>query len=916
MTANNPALPISAGNKVKLRSHNQITELGMVIGRPATVYLMRINQVFITVDRIIELAFDGGGGVAADIFVGMTLLVSGVGAGGHDKGVCRVRGITFTSAGVGVIEINETSNIKFEDNDYLTVVESMSIWQRDIVTIGGSDYYFDANIAYNITMGRAIGRIGPPVAIVDIDPDTLVAEFHPVEPDRSACYDGSTVASYEYFCPGAISIVDDIYTVAPTMTFDAAGQYLWWVEITDSLGRVTNTYRWVYVNPTSEQFKILKCSGDLSSSNWTVKVRTSADMSTIYDRAMVTLYTIYESYNGVEGFIGKLPGYENIKVTGWIDGATIYMNTVEGYSEFEVKGAAFWASKLRAFPFGVDDTSVDPVDWVHIQELTVDKALAHMLFWTTTMPAVMDCFFSDSTLRFKELVSPAQNLWQQITDMTLSTIFAHPLVNSLGQMFVEIDQQIVSDADRALLPVIQHLEKYDYQTGMGLQVNKENNVSLLFVSGVAWDGTTSSPFFSKAPGSIGSTYGEPREESNYGFPDQAECNRVAGRLYALMNNPYDPIDLELVGQNSFFDVAPRQFASIDIDAIDNPLGIDLTSQLLIPRSVELEYDEDTLFLKTVVSFEFVIADVNAPVGITYVPPSPVLEDLRDNYSFGKIRLPKLPNSGLGSYFPPYVPTPNTLPASPCSDYGFNKLKLAWDKTVVRYDDADKTARVYLPCKLHSTGDTRKPSKVSGWTNVSTGARVHLYALKDGSRVASANPLGEFELTSQLDVDGFEIEVEFTGGLVRFTGGYSPSEGSMTFELLNPWVCHYVYYPNWTPYGTRLNIGIASYGAPSQTAELTYYFKFIANAPGASGQNASREFGPIWGGPLGTAVWGFGDTKSFYISYNLVIWTGVSPYGWANRSLEGWVFLSQAGYSNQISVPLPYAQIENVCSVTA
>jgi hypothetical protein len=762
MTDNVPVIAIPSPSLTKLASENQFCLPGMIIQRPTTVYTMRVNQAFDSLDRVHEIAFDEGSGTYTDAVAGMTVLVSAVGYGKWEKGICRLRR-TLTEDVTGTAQINELSHIVFANDDYLTVVRSFSIWQKDLTT-DNANIRMDYDLVFGAFADRGpIPRIGPIVSVVSLV--NGVASFSPPSAELSACYDGDTIATYHVECAGATSI-DDADTPTPTFHFDTAGEYLWWSTITTTLGGVSLSYRWIYVSPTSEKFKLLSCSGDFESGEWMAKVRCfTTDLSGIHDRAMVTLYQQQESFGYVMGSIGKLTGYENIIYVGWINGKTIKVHKFDQYVEFEIRGPAFWLSKLRAFPFGVEDTSSAAAAWTEIQELTVDKALAHLLYWTTTATLVMDCFFTGDTKRVKKLVSPAENLWDQLTELTFNTIFARPRVNSLGQLFVQVDPQLLPTAGQAALTVVQTITKNTYKGFLELK-NVEDVTSKVELSGASvWDGTIALPLFSHAPGSIGSPYGSGMPEDNYLFEDQADCNRIAGVLYAVSNAPYEAFDLEISGQNRFFDIAPNQLGRISVAAEDNTAGVELTNVRIIPRAIDLVYDENKKTLTPVITFEFLIQDVaNVVDGITYVPPTPADEDYSDNYKMPEYSLPALPNTDLGSWFPGVIP--GLIPPAPCTSQ-FNSYKVSWDRPEIRGDDTNLVAHLYFPCKVRPKSYNLVSPSMIQFNNSSVYddalTNITVYGIKGGARVISATWDGGvagfvFDPALPMALDGFEVEM--------------------------------------------------------------------------------------------------------------------------------------------------------------
>jgi len=738
MTSNFAARPATSGELVKQRSDNQATRLGLAIQHPVTVYTAHINQDFETVDGIAELIYDGGVGTLANVLPNMTLYVST--SAGVGKGVCRVRKTPTSDR----LYINQSSDIQFANDDILTVVNSFGLWQRDLTVTGGvvrMDYDLDFG---TVTSGGVIPRIAPLVAVLHLsDGVDGAVEFSPPDPTLSACYDGANIVSFLYSAPGAVSTAN-MDTDHPSWSYSSSGEYRWSCTITDDLGRETVSHRWVFVDPARIPFKMeSNPTGDYGEGGWSFAVTCLADVarSQVYDRALCTLYAT-DYYGGVKGSVGKIAGYENVICSGWIDGESIVYDSESGEVTFTVQGAAYWLKKIRAFPFELQYTSGAPINWKQLQGMTVGKALAHLLSWTTTAPTVMDCFLTDSPARWKIFAEPSGSLLDQMTKMA-GKVFSTALVNSYGQLFVEVDSQIISDTERATLPVIMDITKIDRIDGLEIVRNTSEKTSLVELSAASdYDGVASTQIYSRAPGTIGKKYGEPGTYDDYAIVDQSDCNRIAGRLLAVSNPDYEPLDIELSANSRLIDIAPRQYCTLSVSAEDNPRGVAFTSAKLIPRRIEYMFDEDNASITTQITFEFEVTSID---GVTYIPPPVVQTNLTDG--FGDAGFDDFPLDN--TWFPPVIPAP--LPTGTCTSETENRYTAYWDRPTIT--DSIQTARCYFPCKLHGGVDAAR-SRVSGIDGVS----YTIYAMVGDSRVATANAGGVFNLPSELDVDGFEIEV--------------------------------------------------------------------------------------------------------------------------------------------------------------
>jgi hypothetical protein len=405
--------------------------------------------------------------------------------------------------------------------------------------------------------------------------------------------------------------------------------------------------------------------------------------------------------------------------------------------------------------------------------MTIDKALAHLLFWTSTAPLVMDCFFSGDATIIPILASPYGTLRSQINAIAMK-VFAKPLVNNYGQLYVEVDPQILPSAVRNTLPVIMEITNEDWIGALDIERIPRSRVSMIELSAQP-DGVISPLVYSRAPGNIGKSHGEPLPYENYVVADQDECNRIAGCLLAAENNIYEPLEIKLAANNGLIDIAPRMYATISVAVGDTPRGITLSSARLIPRKVELDYDVRG-FLLTNVTFEFEAVGVD---GVTYYPPTPVEEN------YGDFKIPNLgavdfPSTDLGTWFPPTVPPEVD---TPCASGESNSFTLTWSPTELFGHLPDKLiSRAYFPCKLRSTPGMSSYIDLKGfWLS---GAREHytVYAVKGGERVLTASLVdftAFFTPVSDLEVDGFELELaEGLGSPVEYLVGDIISSGTV------------------------------------------------------------------------------------------------------------------------------------------
>lgn len=731
--------------------------LGLAIVVPDTVYTARVNGTPATLDGLAEIVYDGGSGTLADVADNMELWI-GSAAGLCDKGIVRIRKApTATSFYIGTSGLQDIDN-----DDYLTVKRAFSLWQRDLKMIKNK-VLMDFEIQYSNTIGGCIPRVAPLVAVLHLDPDTGTVTFNPPDPTDTACYDGETILSWLYECEGAT--VTDGDTSSPTLEFNATGQYLMKVTITDSLYRETITYRWIFVDPAPVIFTLGKNpTGDFSSGDWSCEITVYEDTTTsaIVDRALVTLYAD-DYYHAQRGSIGKIAGYENILMSGWVDGETISRDAESGSVTFEVHGPAYWLNKLRASSLELQYTGSSAPNWNSIEGMTIDKALAHVLFWTTTAPTVMDCYFSGDTIGINALALQSGTIYEQLRTIAM-TRGADILCNNYGQMYVEIDSQIETDANRATIPTVMSITEPDWVGALDIVRNTSAKTAMVELQASEdFDGGFVKPILSRAPGNQALTWGRLTSTNNMFVADQTECNRVSGMLLASQNNEYDPIEIVFTANNRLFDIAPRMYATLTYAAGDSPRGISFTDRKLVPRRVEFVYDGSGN-LQSKVTFEF---ETTGVAGVTYVPPS---GDTDPDYEIGDIGSVDFPT---GDLFPPVTPT-DTL--EDCSGISNRTYSLTWTEDEMRGNDATTLiSRSYFPCNVRATG-TSIEIYVTYYGDAAN--KISAYAIKSGSRILSANSVTWFNISgadgtdfvktgrivitfsplSNTAVDGFELEL--------------------------------------------------------------------------------------------------------------------------------------------------------------
>lgn len=611
----------TAGELVKLRSDNQSSRLYLSVHSPATVYTARLAAVPSSTDKVASITYNTGSGTLANVLQDMTILVGST-AGASDVGIARIRKDGTTTA--GTLYIGETSEINWTSNAYLTVLDSFELWPRHVnIDTDGTTPLMDYDVAYT-DQNQAAGSIPTPImgshAVLWLRGASVT-----YSPDASSSWvNGGTITDYLWECATADSITNDT-TATPTFTFDTAGTHRIALTVTGDNGVTFTGYRYVFVvtetSGVTTQFTLDSCAGDYDTGGWAYRVTLydEATKALIRDRALCVLHSV-DYYGDTLGSVGYVAGAENVLAVGWIAGESVTWASEDksGTVAFDVQGPHYWLGQMTAFPSGVKDVSdsTTPNKWTKFRGLTLNKAWYHFMRWRCTATRCIDVYPIDDTRRIKRLESPGgQNIWAQLIEISRRSILAEPCADRYGRLFLQINHQYVTD--RSSMPTVQAITSSDWRDSITLDRMTVDTTSLVDLSGMAWDGTTPTAYFSLAPGHVFNHYGAVEVVDRLALIDQSTSNTLAGLYSARKNNAYPKVDIPLASHHRLIDIAPYQRVTLAVSSSDTPRGI-TESFTLIPRSVSYGYQDG--YILTDVSCE---SEVTADLAVTGdTPPNP------------------------------------------------------------------------------------------------------------------------------------------------------------------------------------------------------------------------------------------------------------------------------------------------------
>lgn len=580
-----------------IRRDDQSSMLYMAVYKPPVVYSARINQVFTTFDKVIQLTYDSGSGTLADVLPNMTMYV-GTSAGASDVGIVRVR---KTPTGT-IFYIGENSEIVWADNLYLTVVDDFGLWARHI-SIASNVPFMDYDVAYSDqhTATVPIPILGPRFVPVFLSAATVVVPFN-----ASLSYTlTGTIADYSWDAPGA-SATSGLTTATPIITYNATGTYRVACTITGSNGKITTGYVYVRVfnlitDPPITQFDLKSCTGSSSDGGWKLQISMwdEATLADVIDRAMVVLFA-RDFYGTTEVSIGQIANRENIVFTGWISGESIVEDPDGSNVEFTVDTANAWMKKISGFPVGIQNVTIAPTAWTSWLGLTVDASLYHLFYWQSTIIPTIDVFLTNDTKVSAEQYAPGDTtLGDQMIYLLKNTLLGTWGCDRFNRLFCEVDTQITPPAERSSFPVVLDLLKTDWLDQLPISRMVTNTTSQVNLSGVIIAPPAAPvPVFSLAPGHVYTSFGRPVRQDRMLLASQSAANQLAAMKLAWDNHNLE-FSPDLAGNNRMLDVFPsHQYVGVVVAESDTPRGFTFDGNMIVREiNVSFNQKEDSGFLQ-------------------------------------------------------------------------------------------------------------------------------------------------------------------------------------------------------------------------------------------------------------------------------------------------------------------------------
>jgi hypothetical protein len=652
---------ITPAEQTLLRSRPHETSLWLSIYDPEVALACQVNCPTGTAPGLRDIPTDTiTHGAYVNIELGMTMYV-GTTPGARDVGRIRVRYASGT-----VITVGDNSDINWQDDQYLTVLdfwEIESVYPRIDVPDWNDPthqvWYKDYDVAYtnqNSVLGSLI-CMGPHHAGF-IHPDTGLAYVYysstgtvafGVPNGNFSCaweFEGGTPATSVANIPGWV-------------TYNTPGHYTTKLTVTNlNSGAVDVSYRHISIYERPEagthnpilNWELVSLDGSRDNNGYTARVKVRENISSVVDGALMIIFA-EDKYGGIAQSIGgNYLNREKTVFVGYIIDGSINYDYENNSVEFTV-GSPTEIMKLSE-GFGVAlNNSTDPTGqaasdpdipsaWVLMLDMNCRRALYHYLKWHSTVFLTNDFTFEGTDKYINYFDANRESLFDAVNNLMKGTLRGAVVCDRQGKIWAEVDIGATNNAT-GTFPVAMDIDRQDWIGTPTIEETQNYQTSYIEMGGIefnAYSGT-SVAHLACAPGPTPSYRGNVQTIEGLALNSQADLNELVGNVFAYINSRYGHVGLDLAGDYRNIDIAPQEILTLSLDATDNPQHIAWNKKAFHPTSINWSYD---------------------PLKGAFMPTLE-LHEVTQGFAGSTIIIPPIPPTNE-PYIPPFVPPSLILPS--------------------------------------------------------------------------------------------------------------------------------------------------------------------------------------------------------------------------------------------------------------
>ncbi len=667
--------------KILLRAPGHRSEYFLSILRPRIMWSMRVNDATID-DSETTIVMDGGSGETgfADTWLDSTFGVPGmeiwVGTvpGDNNVGVVRLRSYTTPDAGVTATMVVSRNNLAWADNQYVSFIYNWPVKPMFPLILGDGTFTKEGDITYT-DQNTELG----PVVIAGTWRAAFTYATLPFgttfDLDMSGSYTtapGATIVRYDADVIGCGGVCGGIFNSATPTGSIMLTEGAWWVRfrVEDSNGNAQLSYRLFFVHspdPISanypiRDFEVTGLDGDYDAGGWKAKIsiRSATVLPFMKNAPIVVWENAY--YGSTNESVTVLPDeFDDERDVGIsLPNTSIFCGYLRNFSISQDRATGIGVVTYEAttldglmrqhyqYSVSLETVPTTPDKWYEFPSY-MDPGLAvyHFLRWHTRVLESVDVIglrTNTDGIAYTEMEDGT--FYSMPDDYERNKSIRYHLVCDKGGRLHSIPEvQLLTDAERAALPIVAAIEKRDTSGEIEIRGRPENTVAQVHLYGFAFNGTflpdgkpDATPLCALAPGVVPDDDGPSIAQINYQtLRDQTHCNQIAGRYYAHYNNHYPEVSLNLGGNYlGVLDVAYAEWWTMSLAANDTIYGLEWTDKKMVCRKVSASLSHASGITNVSAVFE---PEADGPEGVPTNCPE----------------VPEVPDGGI-----PEIPPPSAL----------------------------------------------------------------------------------------------------------------------------------------------------------------------------------------------------------------------------------------------------------------
>jgi len=619
------------------------TKLWLSIYKPNTVLSAQINDTTLTADKgTMVIGYDNASGSAVSIENGMTMFV-GTTPGDFNVGKIRVRSASLTT---GTVTVAENSDIRWTNNDYITIVDFHEVWPvfpriiQNPADKKKTIWYKDYDIVYSNqnTINGAFPCMGSNFAgFLDDNNECLVY----YSASGSAHVNDENM-SFEWWFNGA-TVTGSTAKTPGYITYTTPGHYTTRLRVSGT-SSCNISYRHVSIydrldegpNQPIALWELNSLQGSRDSGGYVAEIRIHQPISEkdLKEGSLVVVFAD-DWYGTTKTSIGgNQENRDNIVFSGYVQKGSIHYDYKDKYVSATVESPTGMMKVSEGFSVSVEygtnpvtqynkDPGTYPSPWILIPGLNVRKSLWHYLNWHSTVLQCVDFQFTapDQLIQFFD--ADRTSLFDAVDSGMRSILLGKVCSDMQGRLWAEQDLYLTATGSANSFAI----NGMDWIGEPSIEEVFIKETSFVEMGGIKFTGVTgsSTALLSGAPGSSVPGYrGTTESIQGLALSSQTHLNTLSGALYSYRNRKYPRADFNISGNYRNLDIAPQVKYPITVPADKSPRGVEINADFFI-ETIDWKYD---------------------PVHETFIP----------NVGFSQIPTISDAISGETIIIPPYPPT--------------------------------------------------------------------------------------------------------------------------------------------------------------------------------------------------------------------------------------------------------------------